>query len=69
MVDAPVGTVMSRLHRGRRRLQATLLDVARKRATAARIARPDHRPLTVQPTVQPADLDTERRSVPRGNGE
>lgn len=31
MVDVPVGTVMSRVHRGRRRLRDTLADVARDR--------------------------------------
>ena len=31
IMDVPVGTVMSRLHRGRRQLQARLMDYARER--------------------------------------
>ena len=35
MVGVPIGTVMSRLHRGRKFLQQRLLDVARERGIAA----------------------------------
>src|SRR5207245_1183962 len=35
MVGIPIGTVMSRLHRGRKFLQQRLLDVARERGIAA----------------------------------
>ena len=35
MLDIPIGTVMSRLHRGRKFLQKRLLDVARRRGIAA----------------------------------
>src|SRR5207302_4405638 len=35
MVGVPIGTVMSRLHRGRRFLQQRLFDVARERGIAA----------------------------------
>jgi RNA polymerase sigma-70 factor (ECF subfamily) len=31
MLDIPIGTVMSRIHRGRKQLQAALIDGARKR--------------------------------------
>jgi RNA polymerase sigma-70 factor (ECF subfamily) len=45
-LSIPLGTVMSRLHRGRRRLQATLLDYARRRGI-----------IRLEPEV-PADEDT-----------
>ena len=35
MVDVPIGTVMSRLHRGRKFLQKRLLDLAQQRGIAA----------------------------------
>ena len=35
MVGVPIGTVMSRLHRGRKFLQQRLYDVARERGIAA----------------------------------
>jgi RNA polymerase sigma-70 factor (ECF subfamily) len=35
MLDIPIGTVMSRLHRGRKFLQKRLLDVAQQRGIAA----------------------------------
>jgi len=41
MVGVPIGTVMSRLHRGRKFLQQRLYDVARERGIAAlRTSRP-----------------------------
>jgi len=35
MLDIPIGTVMSRLHRGRKFLQRRLLDLAQQRGIAA----------------------------------
>ena len=40
MLDIPIGTVMSRLHRGRKFLQKRLLDVAQQRGIAAVRAAP-----------------------------
>ena len=40
MLDIPIGTVMSRLHRGRRSLQKRLYDLARERGIAAVRAMP-----------------------------
>ncbi len=40
MLDIPIGTVMSRLHRGRKFLQKRLLDLAQKRGIAAVRAAP-----------------------------
>lgn len=40
MLDVPIGTVMSRLHRGRRTLQKRLYDLARDRGIAAAKAMP-----------------------------
>jgi len=40
MLDIPIGTVMSRLHRGRKFLQKRLLDVAQQRGIAAVRATP-----------------------------
>ena len=40
MLDIPIGTVMSRLHRGRKYLQKRLYDVARDRGIAAARAMP-----------------------------
>ena len=40
LLDIPIGTVMSRLHRGRRFLQKRLYDVARDRGIAAARAMP-----------------------------
>lgn len=40
MLDVPIGTVMSRLHRGRRALQRRLYDLARERGIAAAKAMP-----------------------------
>ena len=35
MLEIPIGTVMSRLHRGRKFLQKRLFDLARERGIAA----------------------------------
>ncbi len=40
MLEIPIGTVMSRLHRGRKFLQARLYDLARERGIAAAKAMP-----------------------------
>jgi RNA polymerase sigma-70 factor (ECF subfamily) len=40
MLDIPIGTVMSRLHRGRKFLQKRLYDVARDRGIVAARAMP-----------------------------
>jgi RNA polymerase sigma-70 factor (ECF subfamily) len=40
IMDVPVGTVMSRLHRGRRQLQARLMDYARERGLVPAGAEP-----------------------------
>ena len=40
MLDIPIGTVMSRLHRGRKFLQKRLLDLAQQRGIAAVRAAP-----------------------------
>jgi RNA polymerase sigma-70 factor (ECF subfamily) len=43
MLDIPIGTVMSRLHRGRKFLQKRLLDLAQQRGIAAVRAAPQKR--------------------------
>ncbi|MET4431260.1 sigma-70 family RNA polymerase sigma factor [Mycolicibacterium sp. 624] len=45
IMDTPVGTVMSRLHRGRQRLRVSLAEVARERGLTERV------PLTGRPLV------------------
>ena len=40
MLDIPIGTVMSRLHRGRKFMQKRLYDLARDRGIAAARAMP-----------------------------
>ena len=42
MLDIPIGTVMSRLHRGRKAMQRALLDFATERGLLAREPEPDH---------------------------
>lgn len=42
MLDIPIGTVMSRLHRGRKAMQKALLDFATERGLLVREPEPDH---------------------------
>ena len=42
MLDIPIGTVMSRLHRGRKAMQKALLDFATERGLLVRTPEPDH---------------------------
>ena len=42
MLDIPIGTVMSRLHRGRKAMQRALLDFATERGLLVREPEPDH---------------------------
>ena len=44
ILEIPIGTVMSRLHRGRSRLQKSLYDFARKRGLADETSDPDAPP-------------------------
>jgi RNA polymerase sigma-70 factor (ECF subfamily) len=44
ILDIPIGTVMSRLHRGRSRLQKSLYDFARTRGLADEDTDPDAPP-------------------------
>jgi len=43
MLDIPIGTVMSRLHRGRKAMQKALADFASERGLLVRTPEPDHR--------------------------
>ena len=54
VLDCPIGTVMSRLHRGRRSLQTRLVD----QAISEGIVREDRREVGCE---EPADLETYRR--------
>ena len=42
MLDIPIGTVMSRLHRGRKAMQKALADFASERGLLAHPSEPDH---------------------------
>ncbi len=42
MLDIPIGTVMSRLHRGRKAMHKALLDFATERGLLVRTPEPDH---------------------------
>jgi len=42
MLDIPIGTVMSRLHRGRKAMQKALADFASERGLLAHTSEPDH---------------------------
>ena len=42
MLDIPIGTVMSRLHRGRKAMQKALVDFATERGLLERVPEPDH---------------------------
>lgn len=42
ILDIPIGTVMSRLHRGRKAMQKALLDFATERGLLERTPEPDH---------------------------
>ena len=42
MLDIPIGTVMSRLHRGRKAMQKALLEFATERGLLVRTPEPDH---------------------------
>jgi RNA polymerase sigma-70 factor, ECF subfamily len=41
MLDIPIGTVMSRLHRGRKAMQKQLVEFATERGLIARTTTPD----------------------------
>ena len=42
MLDIPIGTVMSRLHRGRKAMQKALVQFATERGLLERVPEPDH---------------------------
>ena len=57
MLDIPMGTVMSRLHRGRKAMQKALIDFATERGMLARTPVPDTslRNTTLRNTEEPTD--------------
>jgi RNA polymerase sigma-70 factor (ECF subfamily) len=51
ILDIPIGTVMSRLHRGRKALQKRLFDYAVSHGLADRPSDPDPQPVTAAPAT------------------